>query len=180
MSVRSIGVPPVKAQTPPAWADVTGKPSTFAPAAHNHVIADVTGLQSALDSAAATPAQPTWSTLSGKPSAFPPSAHTHAIADITGLQAALDAKRGLVLLGTVTVGETTILALSLGVKRYTATMSGAAVGDRIVATLTGTPQNGSLQDVYVSAANTVNIGVLTPALGIAQTVAIPLAVYKVV
>jgi hypothetical protein len=32
------------------WADVTGKPSTFAPSAHTHVIADVTGLQAALDS----------------------------------------------------------------------------------------------------------------------------------
>jgi len=28
-----------------AWGDVTGKPSTFPPSAHTHVIADVTGLQ---------------------------------------------------------------------------------------------------------------------------------------
>ena len=32
-----------------AWGDVTGKPSTFAPATHEHAIADVTGLQTALD-----------------------------------------------------------------------------------------------------------------------------------
>lgn len=32
-----------------AWADITGKPSTFPPASHTHVIADVTGLQTALD-----------------------------------------------------------------------------------------------------------------------------------
>jgi ribosomal protein L35AE/L33A len=32
-----------------AWGDVTGKPSTFPPSAHTHVIADVTGLQTALD-----------------------------------------------------------------------------------------------------------------------------------
>lgn len=31
------------------WADVTGKPSTFPPSAHTHVIADTTGLQTALD-----------------------------------------------------------------------------------------------------------------------------------
>jgi hypothetical protein len=31
------------------WAAVTGKPATFAPSAHSHIIADVTGLQSALD-----------------------------------------------------------------------------------------------------------------------------------
>jgi hypothetical protein len=32
----------------PAWNDVTGKPSTFAPAAHGHSTADVTGLDAAL------------------------------------------------------------------------------------------------------------------------------------
>ena len=32
-----------------AWADITGKPSTFPPSAHTHAIADVTGLQTALD-----------------------------------------------------------------------------------------------------------------------------------
>lgn len=33
----------------PDWDDVTGKPSTFPPATHSHAIADVTGLQTALD-----------------------------------------------------------------------------------------------------------------------------------
>lgn len=33
----------------PAWADVTGKPDAFPPAAHAHAISDVTGLESALD-----------------------------------------------------------------------------------------------------------------------------------
>lgn len=32
-----------------AWVDVTGKPSSFPPSAHTHVIADVTGLQAELD-----------------------------------------------------------------------------------------------------------------------------------
>lgn len=32
-----------------AWGDVSGKPSTFPPADHDHAIGDVTGLQSALD-----------------------------------------------------------------------------------------------------------------------------------
>lgn len=31
------------------WAGITGKPSTFSPATHGHAIADVTGLQGALD-----------------------------------------------------------------------------------------------------------------------------------
>jgi hypothetical protein len=34
---------------PVAWGDVTGKPSTFQPASHGHIIGDVTGLQTALD-----------------------------------------------------------------------------------------------------------------------------------
>ena len=33
----------------PAWGDVTGKPSTFPPAAHTHDIADVSGLQAIID-----------------------------------------------------------------------------------------------------------------------------------
>ena len=33
-----------------AWADISGKPSTFAPSAHSHAISEVTGLQGALDS----------------------------------------------------------------------------------------------------------------------------------
>lgn len=36
------------------WNDVNNKPSTFAPSAHGHVIADVTGLQAALDGKSAT------------------------------------------------------------------------------------------------------------------------------
>lgn len=89
-----------------SWEDVMGKPSTFPPATHTHSIADVTGLQAALDGKQAVgdyatqgdvsdaidaiPA-PTWGDVSGKPSTFTPAAHTHAIADVTGLQAALDA-----------------------------------------------------------------------------------------
>ena len=38
----------------PDWDDVTGKPSTFAPSAHTHVISDTTGLQTALDGKQAT------------------------------------------------------------------------------------------------------------------------------
>lgn len=33
----------------PAWTDVTGKPSTFTPAIHSHAIADVTNLQTTLN-----------------------------------------------------------------------------------------------------------------------------------
>jgi hypothetical protein len=32
-----------------SWADLSGKPSTFPPSTHGHIVADVTGLQAALD-----------------------------------------------------------------------------------------------------------------------------------
>lgn len=35
-----------------AWADVSGKPTEFTPAAHTHTIAEVEGLQDALDAKA--------------------------------------------------------------------------------------------------------------------------------
>ena len=36
------------ATPPPAWGEVTGKPSTFTPAAHTHPVSDVTGLAARL------------------------------------------------------------------------------------------------------------------------------------
>ncbi len=54
-----------------AWANVTGKPSTFAPSAHVHVIADVTGLQTALDGKqAAGSYQPLATVLTNTTAAF--------------------------------------------------------------------------------------------------------------
>jgi len=103
-----------------------------------------------------------------------------AIAGFESRITALEAKKSLQLLGTATVGETTVLSLSLGVRRFNISVPGAAVSDRIVLTLTGAPTNGSVQDAYVSSANTVNIGVLCPALGIGATIAVPVAIYKVI
>lgn len=65
-----------------AIADVTGLQTaldgkqasgSYAAASHSHAISDVTGLQTALDGKAASP-------------------HAHAVADVTGLQTALDGK----------------------------------------------------------------------------------------
>ena len=63
------------------WADITNKPSTFTPSAHSHVIADVTGLQTALNGKAA-------------------SSHSHVISDVTGLQTALDGKQATLVSAT--------------------------------------------------------------------------------
>lgn len=53
--------------------------STYAPISHTHVIADVTGLQTALDGKQAS-------------GSYANATHTHVIADVSGLQTALDAK----------------------------------------------------------------------------------------
>lgn len=177
MSVRSIGVPPVKAQTPSAWADVTGKPSTFPPAAHSHVIADVTGLQSALDIAAASPAQPNWSSLAGKPATFAPSAHTHTIAEVTGLQAALDSKiNGATLLGTITVAETAVLAITAGARRVTVTTPagyGVAVGQNLLVFPVSVPSGlYATHDVIATGANTISVGISAPLLAVGASYSI--------
>ena len=58
----------VESLEPVVWGNVTGKPSTFAPATHTHA----------------------WDDVTGKPSTFAPTTHTHTIANVTGLQALLD------------------------------------------------------------------------------------------
>jgi hypothetical protein len=72
-----------------------------AAAAHNHAIADTTGLQAALDGKA-DDADLTgkadvvhthdYDSITGKPTTFTPAAHNHTIGNVTGLQAALDGK----------------------------------------------------------------------------------------
>lgn len=83
---------------PVDWVDITGKPATFPPSAHTHVIAEVTGLQAALDGkqplgSYITLADLTWSNITGKPTTFTPSAHTHPISDVVDLQTTLDGKQ---------------------------------------------------------------------------------------
>ena len=58
----------VEGLEPVTWAEITGKPTTFAPETHSHA----------------------WEDVTGKPTTFAPSEHTHTIANVTGLQAKLD------------------------------------------------------------------------------------------
>jgi len=154
-----------------AWGDITGKPTTFPPSAHTHLWADITDrptIPAATPLGTATP-QPLGTAASGTSSNASREDHVHA----------MPAGR-LVLVGNYTVGESGLVTLALAVRRYPITATGVVTTDKIVAVLNGVPQNGSLQDVYVSAANTLNVGALVPTLGVATTVAIPISVYKVV
>ena len=98
--------------------DVLGKPATFAPSAHQHTIAEVDGLQSALDAAGTgggTSGPTAWADITGKPTTFAPSTHTHAIADTTGLQTALDGKAAIT--HTHAISDTTGLQTALDGKQ---------------------------------------------------------------
>lgn len=153
-----------------AWADVTGKPTTFPPSTHTHLWADITDrptIPAATPLGSATP-QPLGTAAAGTSANAAREDHVHPLPS-----------GRLQPVGTATVGETLLVSLSLGVKRYTGTMAGLAVGDRIMAFLTGAPGASSLQDIYVSAANTYNVGLLNPALGIGATIAVPIAIYRV-
>lgn len=68
------------------WADVSGKPATYAPSAHGHAWADLTGVP------ATASRWPSWAEVTERPSTFAPSAHTHTIGEVSGLQTALDAR----------------------------------------------------------------------------------------
>ena len=70
----------IGAKQAPAWADVTGKPSTFAPSAHSHGWSEITDKPLTF-----TPSSHShgWSEITGKPSTFAPSAHSHGWSEIT-------------------------------------------------------------------------------------------------
>lgn len=77
------------------WDGITGKPSTFAPSAHTHAVADTTGLQAALDAKAASVHTHTTAQVDGLSDALAGKAaasHVHQQADVTGLADALAGK----------------------------------------------------------------------------------------
>lgn len=86
----------------------------------------------------------------------------------------------LQLVGNVTISETLLISLSLGIQRKTATLSGIAVGDKLFFAPNGVPTAGcEAVNVYASATNQVTVSCFMPALGIGATYSIPISVYKV-
>ena len=81
-----------------AWADITGKPSTFPPTVPI-AQADVTNLVTDLAGKSPTSHTHAYSSLTSIPSTFAPSAHIHATSEVTGLDTALaDRVKGTVRL----------------------------------------------------------------------------------
>lgn len=83
-----------KAANKPAysWSEITSKPSTFAPSAHNHVKSQITDFPSSMPASdvaawAKAAAKPSygWTEITGKPSTFAPSTHNHPKSQITDM-----------------------------------------------------------------------------------------------
>ena len=115
-----------------AWADISGKPSTFAPSAHSHAISDVTGLQNALDS------KWVWSESQVK-AVKVNSAGSADNADT------LDNIHANELLTALTSNETTNLSLTVGGKSLSVTSLYAKYADRLSTAqkINGTPFDGT-------------------------------------
>lgn len=74
---------------------------------------------------------------------------------------------GVTTLGVVTLTETATLSISAGIRIVTVTLTGAAVGDRIVLTPKDpVPAGYAVHNAYVSAANTLKVSLTAPLLAI--------------
>lgn len=75
-----------------SWDDVEDKPTTFAPSAHTHTIAQVTSLQATLDGKQPSGDYATTTDLTSGLAGKANTSHTHTVAQVTGLQGELDSK----------------------------------------------------------------------------------------
>lgn len=78
-----------------SWNDIKDKPTTFPPSTHNHTVTEITGLQSQLDSKAASSHSHVISGITGLSTELGNKAnvnHSHSISAITNLQNQLDSK----------------------------------------------------------------------------------------
>lgn len=161
------------------WAEILDVPATFPPAVHTHVIADVTGLQPALNAKAAvvhthvvadvSGLQGTLDTLTATNTAQDsaiagkaPTVHTHAITDVTGLQPALDVKAPLA--SPAFTGNPTAPTPTLG-DADTSVATTAFVAQALVAVGAGIPEAPNDGQTYGRKSLTWSILDVTPAWG---------------
>lgn len=153
------------------WTDITGKPATYPPSTHTHFWADITDRPTI---PAATPLATTAARALGT-AAVGTSANAAREDHVHPLPPGLAQ-----FIGNVTVAETTLLALGLGMKRMVVTLNGVVATDRLTFAPTGLATAGcEAVNVYASAANQVTVSYFTPALGLAASYSIPLAVYRI-
>lgn len=132
----STGKTTVSATAPPsgsvAYADITGKPSTFPPSAHTHNESEITGLVADLANKS-------------------PVGHTHSQSDVTGLVAALAAKADSTALTSGLAGKSDVghTHSASDITNFTEAAQDAVAGALIGA--------GTVSVAYNDAANTITI-----------------------
>jgi len=84
-----------------------------------------------------------------------------------------------VLVGTVTLAESSLVTLALGVRRVTTALTGTVTAGSYVAIPVSAPPAGySIQDAYCSTAGQITVGLIVPALGIASSYSIPVRIFR--
>lgn len=84
-----------------------------------------------------------------------------------------------VLVGTVTLAESALITLALGVRRVTVSLAGTGTTGSYVAAPTAAPPAGySIQDAYCSTAGQITVGIIVPALGVATNYSIQVRIFR--
>lgn len=84
------------------------------------------------------------------------------------------------LIGLLNVSETLLVSLGVGMKRKTFALAGVGTSDRLGFVATGAPTTGcEVVNVYPASAGNVSVGYYTPALGVAASYSMPIAVFRV-
>ncbi len=85
------------------------------------------------------------------------------------------------LVGTVTLSETSLITLAIGVRRpgpY-ALAGTVTTGNYIAIPISAPPAGYSIQDCYCSTNGQITVGVIVPVLSIAGSYSIPVKVYRI-
>lgn len=86
---------------------------------------------------------------------------------------------GTTFIGNLNVTETLLVSLALGMKRKTFALAGVGASDKLIFAPTAAPTTGcEVINVYPAGAGQISVGYYTPALGIAATYSMPIAVYR--
>lgn len=85
-----------------------------------------------------------------------------------------------ILVGTVTLAETSLITLALAVRRVTVALTGTVTTGSYVAIPTAAPPSGySIQDAYCSTAGQITVGILVPTLSVASSYSISVRIFRV-
>lgn len=126
-----------------------------------------------------------WDNIMGRPSTFAPASHSHAWADITGkpstFPAATHTHAGLAtLVGTATITETALLALTAGVRRVNVPIAGVVPAGNYIALPASVPPAGyGIMDAICTANNTLQVSLIAPLLAIGASYSIPIRVVRI-